>query len=270
MPKDLSLLRSSREPKVLIQTAVEFAASDQPSDHVALNGVLNSLDFLGRLNSPHEYDTLSTKQLKVAKVLRVLRDSPHAPAKTTLTSLAQGGPFIADNWRRQELLVRALVGVRPATPPAVKYWDEQSRPTAVNRHVTIEMLCDNGTDPALALLEKKLVDSIQEKIYKVSWIHAFMLTHRNELPLLQASERMITTSLPIDLRFVLLETLCDYDAGWYPCCFHPNPPSRLLIKDDAKEVLRRICRYSEENLDLNPALRSAVEKTLLEIGNPRA
>ncbi len=242
MPKDASIFQTSRDPKLLVDTAVEFAASEQASDQVTLAGVLNSPDFLQRLNTPHEYDTLITKQLRVARVIRALRDSPHEASKQTLTRLAQGGPFTDHNWRRQELLVRALVSVRPATPPSVKYWDEQSTPAAVNRHVTIEMLCDNGTGPALSLLERKLLDPKQENIYKVSWIHAFMLPHRHDLPLLQASARMLTGSLPPDLRCILLETLCDYDERWYPCCYHPQPPSRLLIKEEAKQVLRGICR----------------------------
>jgi hypothetical protein len=83
------------------------------------------------------------------------------------------------------------------------------------------------------------------------------------------SERMITTSLPLDLRPVLLETLCDYDARWYPCCFHPNPPSRLALEQEGKQVLRRICQFSRDSLDLTPALLLAVKQTLLEIGEPK-
>src|SRR3954468_3096828 len=160
MAKDASIFSSTRDPKRLIHAAVDFAASDQVPDQAVLVAQLNSTAFLGALNTQKEYDTLNTKQLKVARVIKVLRDSPHAAAKTTLSTLAQGGAFITENWRRQELLVRALVGVRPATPAAIRYWDQQSQPTAVNRHVTIEMLCDNGTDPALGLLEKKLIDPV--------------------------------------------------------------------------------------------------------------
>jgi hypothetical protein len=268
MPKDASIFQSSRDPKLLVNTAVEFAASEQPIDHATLAATLNSDDFLGRLNTQHEYDTLITKQLRVAKVIKVLRDSPHGASKQTLIILAQGGPFINQNWRRQELLVRALVTVRPATPPAIRYWDEQSQVKAVNRHVTVEMLCENGTEPAMALLEKKLIDPRQEQIYKVSWIRAFMLPHRNDLELLKASKRMIIQTLPLDLRYILLEALVDYDMRWYPCCYKPKPPPRLLIQDDAKQVLREICRHAKANMDLTPGLKLAVEKTLLEIGDP--
>jgi hypothetical protein len=268
MPRNAAIFRESTEPKVLVDNAAQFAASDDSSDHTTLVGVLNSQDFLARLNTSEEYNTQSPKQLRVAKVIRVLRDSQHAVSKQTLTVLAQGGPFIANDWRRQELLVRALVTVRPATPPAVKYWDDQSTPRSVNRHITIEMLCENGTEPALALFEGKLIDPAQETIYKVSWIHAFMLLHRNKRPMLEAAERMITKTLPPELRYTVLETLCDYDARWYPCCYKPRPPSRLLIQEDAKPVLGRICRHAKTNMDLGPRLRLAVETTYREIGAP--
>ena len=121
----------------------------------------------------------------------------------------------------------------------------------------------------LSLLEKKLIDARQEQVYKVSWIRAFMIPHRNDLELLKASKRMITQTLPLDLRYILLEALVDYDTRWYPCCYKPKPPPRHLIKDDAKQVLREICRHAKANRDLTPELRLAVEKTLLEIGDPQ-
>jgi hypothetical protein len=268
MPRDPVIFQKSNEPKVLVDHAVQFAASEDAADHAVLAGVLNSPDFLGRLNTPDEYNTLGPKQLRVAKVVRVLRDSQHLVSKQTLTTLAKGGPFIDNNWRRQELLVRALVTVRPATPPAVQYWDEQSTPRSVNRHITIEMLCENCTEPALALLGRKLIADEQEKLYRISWIHAFMLPHRNKRPMLEASERMITKTLPPDLRDTVLETICDYDARWYPCCYKPRPPSRLLMEDDAKQVLGRICRYAKKNMELGPRLKFAVETTFREIGAP--
>lgn len=251
-----------------MKTAVEFAASELAADQAALIPVLNSHAFLGRLNTKHEYDTLPTKQLRVAKVIKVLRDSPHAAASQTLIRLARGGAFSDDNWRREELLVRALVNVRPATPPVIAFWDEQSKRTAVNRHITIEMLCENRSAPALELFERKLLEPAQELIYKVSWIHAFMLKYRNDLPILQASERMITETLPPDLRIVVLETLCSYNPRWYAGCQRPNPPSRFPIEAASRQVLGRICRHAKANMELTPALKLAVEATYREIGSP--
>jgi hypothetical protein len=266
MPKDATILRTATEPKPLVATAVEFAASAELADHNTLLGFLNSGDFLLKLNTAREYDTARPKQLRVAKIIRVLRDSQHPAAKQTLIGLARGGAFVGDNWLRQELLVRALVSIRPATPDAIRYWDAQSTPLAVNRHITIEMLCENGTDPAMVLLERKLQDPEQEMEFKIVWIRDPMLRHRNDPPLLRASERMISQSLPGDLRYYLLEAICAYDPDWYPGCMKPKPPPRALATPEAREVLRRLCKFAKEKMDLPPQLKFAVESTLAEIG----
>ncbi len=266
MPKDANLLRTAAEPKQLVDTAVEFAASAEPADQNTLLGCLNASDFLLKLNTVREYDTARPKQLRVAKIIRVLRDSTHPASKQTLLSLARGGAFVGDNWLRQELLVRALVSIRPAPPEAIKYWDSQSTPLAVNRHITIDMLCENGTDPALALLERKLLEPEQEIEFKVVWIRDPMLRHRNDAPLLRAAERMITTTLPGELRFILLEALCTYDPDWYPGCSRPKPPPRALASGEARQVLRQICRFAKAKMILPPELKLAVEATFAEIG----
>jgi hypothetical protein len=266
MPKDANILNLSSEPKLLVDTAVEFAASAEQVDQSTLLGILNSGAFLLKLNTANEYDRLKPKQLRIAKIIRVLRDCPHAASKQTLLGLARGGDFVDDNWLRQELLVRALVAIRPSPSEAIKYWDAQSTPLSVNRHITIDMLCENGSDPAMALLEKKLQDPEQELEFKVVWIRDPMLRHRNDPPLLRASERMISQTLPGDLRLFLLEALCAYDPDWYPGCSRPKPPSRALASGEAREVLRRICRFAKKKMDLPPQLTFAVKSTLAEIG----
>ena len=130
-------------------------------------------------------------------------------------------------------------------------------------------MCENGTDPALALLEKKLLEPDQEMEFKIVWIRDPMLRHRNDAPLLRASERMITRTLPPDLRLVLLEALCSYDPDWYPGCAKPKPPPRVLASAEAKQVLRRICKFAKEQMDLPPEINAAVNVTYTEIGDER-
>ena len=266
MPKDANILRTAKDPKLLVGSAVEFAASASPTDQATLLGFLNSKDFLLKLNTAREYDTARPKQLRVAKIIRVLRDSTEPAAKQTLLSLARGGAFIDNNWLREELLVRALVSIRPAPPEAIRYWDAQSTPRSVNRHIAIDMLCENGTEPAIALLERKLQDPEQELEFKIVWMHDPMLRHRNDVPLLLASGRMITRTLQGELRFTLVESLCSYDPRWYLGCLKPRPPSRALATPEAREVLRRICKFAKEAMELPPELKVAVEATLTEIG----
>jgi len=266
MAIDPSTLTTSKEPKTLIDTAVRLAANDHMEDHASLFVHLNSSEFLLRLNSAAEYDTLNPRQLRVAKVIKVLRDSQHAAAKQTLVKLARGGDFVGDNWLRQELLVRALVSIRPSSPEAIQFWDAQSQPTSVNRHITIDMLCENASEPAMVLLEKKLLDPGQEPEYKAIWIRDSMLRNRNAPFLLSASERMISKTLPPDLRLLLLEALCTYDREWYPGCSRPKPPPRALASLKHRDTLRTICRYAKEQLPLTPELKLAVETALTEVG----
>lgn len=266
MPKDDHVLRTGTEPKQVVATAIDFAASEQAHDQATLLEFLNSTDFLHRLNTRRDYDTSRPKQLRVAKIMKVLRDSPYLVSKQTLIGLARGGDFVDDNWLRQELLVRALVTIRPSPPEAIQFWDKQSSPDSVNRHIVIDMLCENGSEPAMDLLERKLRDQEQEIEYRVAWIHDGVLRHRNDLPLLRVCERMIRQRMPEDLHLVLLETLCSYDEDWYHTCTRPTPPVRLLASDESKQVLRRICVYARTQLDLSPKMKAMVNATLLEVG----
>ncbi len=266
MASPISILESATEPKALVDASATLAASEVVSEHEQLLGYLNSLPFLLRLNTEREYDVSSPRQLRVARVMKILRDNPHAAARVTLTGLARGGEFVGENWLRQELLVRALVTQRPPSPEAIQYWDMQSQPESENCHITIDMLCENGTDESMTLLESKLADPGHAREYKVAWIRDSMLRHRNDTPLLVASERMIQGSIPEDLRLILLEALCSYSADWYPSCSKPKPPPRILAPAESQKVLRRICRHAIEHLPLGVILGASVRKTLADVG----
>jgi hypothetical protein len=245
---------------------VQIAASDQASDHEELLGLLNSRGFLHRLNTEREYDVSRPKQLRVAKVLRTLHDNPSPFGKQTLTGLAKGGDFVGENWLRQELLVRVLVDHRPPPPEVIQFWDRQSQVESENRHITIDVLCENGTEEAMVLLEKRLLDPAHEREYKIAWIRDCMLRHRNDTPLLEASERMLKGALDADLKLILLEALCTYSADWYPSCSKPKPPARLRASEASRVVLRRICRFAREKLPLTVAIEVAVRTTEAELG----
>ncbi|MEJ7712145.1 MAG: hypothetical protein WKF84_20365 [Pyrinomonadaceae bacterium] len=54
-----------------------------------------------------------------------------------------------------------------------------------------------------------------------------ILTHRNDLPLLQSCQPVLTDILPIHLRPYLVEALFDYrPAEWYRPATAVNPPKR--------------------------------------------
>ncbi len=167
---------------------------------------------------------------------------------------------------RQELLIRALAVVRPATSQAIIFWDQHSQPEAAYRHVTIEALADNGSELALELLEKKLGDPQHEEEEVVAWMRDPILRHRNDVAMLRVCERMLIKTLPPERRPKLVEALCDYRPDeWYLSCNPPVPPSRIEATEEARVILRRICVFAKENIPLDVLQKAGVERTLLEI-----
>jgi len=264
MAKDTNILATSNDPAQLSKTSVEFAASDQTADHTVLLHHLNAAGFLGRLDSAADLAMSAPKSLRVAKVIKTLRDNPTPVSKQTLIGLSRGGGFIAEE-PRQWLLIYALVVVRPPPPEVISFWDAQCHPDADYPNDAANAICDNATKESMALMEKKLVTPDFENERKIAWMRGPMIRHRNDLPLLEASERMITTTLPMELRPSLVQALCDYSPRWYYSCDPPKPPPRALASKPALAVLRRICEYSEAKLTLEPEVEAAVEKTLIEV-----
>ena len=266
MPKDETILRAGTDPKAMIDAACAFAASDQPADQATLLHYLSSASFLDRVDPPAQADAASPKQMKVAKVIKILRDNPASSVShPTLVALtAPGGAFRA-HANRDWLLVYALVPVRPPPPPVIAFWDDQASPDAVWPNDAIIAVCDNATVESAALLERKLVGPQFEDADKIGWMQNPILRHRNDLPLLLACERMVTQTLPVGLRPELVRVLCDYQKKWYYSCDPPKPPPRAQATRPALEAVRRICQDAKANLTLDADLAVAVERTELEV-----
>src|SRR5947208_10335472 len=145
MAKNPTTLDKSQDPKELVDTASEFAVSDQPADQAVVLRHLNSRPWLLKLNTADEYATSPVKRLRVARVLRMLMDSPHAASKPTLVSLTQAKDYRSFE-QLEDLLVRALAAVRPSPPEAIAYWDYHSQPTSENLHLVMEAIFANGSD----------------------------------------------------------------------------------------------------------------------------
>ncbi len=266
MPKDVAILQNSKEPKVLVDTACEFAASNQPHDLGVLLTQLDSREFLLKLNTEQDYIRQRAKGLKVARVVKALMDSPHGVAKPTLVALTRARNFLSFELL-QELLVRALAAVRPSPPDAIAYWDSHSQPDSNNLHLVIEAIFANGSDPALALFERKLNDPRQEIECKTIWLRDPMLRHRNDPPVLRACERMIVQgSVQESIRPLVVEALCGYEREWYLACKKPRPPLRAMATPEAREILRRICEFADEKMTLEPGIQAYLEATMLELG----
>jgi hypothetical protein len=265
MAQDTTVLMTSKNPDEVMSAATSLAGSAEVKDQSVLLGFLNVNANLAQLDTEQELSQSSPTSLRVARVMQVLMENSSPAAKGTLVGLARGGDFIS-RLAREELLVRALVAVRPAPPEAIKFWDAESQKKSLNLQITIPVLCDNGSEPAIRLLEKKLSDPQQEPIYRKAWMRRGVLSHRTDVPMLEGCLRMVTGDMSPEMKVALVEALCDYKREWYLACLPPKAPVRALASKEAKELTRKICEYAIDKLTLAPEQRLAVEKTLVEVG----
>jgi hypothetical protein len=261
--KDPTVLERSKDPQLLMKTAVEFASSQDPADRSCVARFLGSEPFLYRLDTPEEY-LAPPRQLRLARVLHTLMENPSPPAKQVLVQLTREGGFLALE-QRQLLLIQALVVVRPAPADAVSFWDRNSQLDSPYLTVTICALADNGTPNALALLEQKMADPGIEPGLKVSWMRRPILIHRNEAPMLESCGRILAGSMSGELRPLLVEALFDYQSGWYRSN-PPAPPSLSALNQQARDLLRRIGQDALQNISLDLSQKANVELALEQIG----
>jgi hypothetical protein len=170
---------------------------------------------------------------------------------------------------RADLLIDACAEVRPAPPEVIKFWDNHSQPDDGFTHITIEAVVENGSEPAISLLEKKMSDPKHEEEDKLHWMRSSILTHRNDLILLQACECILGASLSENLRISLVEVLFDYKPEWFPPSTVLKPPDRQKAIPQALAQLRKIGEFALNKMNLTKDLRKKVEKTLEQIQEKR-
>ena len=134
--------------------------------------------------------------------------------------------------------------------------------------MTIKTICDNGSLPALALLERKMADPRLEDEDKVIWMRGPMLEHRHEILMLQSIGRMLNGGITPPLRPDLVDAVASYRRGeWYLACEPPKPQPRVTMADDAKKFLRSMLRWAKQSIELNPIQKAGVDVALAELGD---
>jgi hypothetical protein len=185
--------------------------------------------------------------------------------RDTLSALAKAGqPEACDAC--DTLLINALASVRPPTSEVIKFWETHSVPDSIQLKFTIDALCENGSAPAVALLEKRLLDPQIELEQKIAWLHEAVLKNRRNTALLAGLDRILTTSLPKVLRPVLVESLFDYRPNeWFRNLRTPPQPDAQPLTPEAKMLLQKIGATALKKVTLNANQRRAVTKTLSEL-----
>lgn len=253
-----------KEPRELAAACLALAQSQQPDDHARLLSQLQSEEFLKQLDSEKAYLGPPVR-LRLRRILEVLSKNPAPSARQALITLTQTPSFYNEP-ARADLLILAIAEIRPALPEVIKFWDKHSQPDDGFTPLTIEAMVKNGSAPAINLLEEKIADPRHEEEDKLDWMRSSILTHRNDLILLQGCERMISRGLPERLRVALIEVLFDYrPQEWFRPSAVLKAPDRRLASPEALSHLRKIGEIALSMKGLKEALRKKIEETLQEI-----
>ena len=257
--------QSSKDAKELLKMALALARSDRPEDHEALLKHLRSSDFLGRLDSESDYAAAASKRLRILRVLQALGENKAPTAHKAIVALTQDQVFLEED-ERVVGLIEASAKINPPPPELIRFWDDHSQPEDGFEPVTITTLVDNGSEAAMGLLEKKMAAPEHEDDVKIAWMRSEILTHRNDLLLLQSCERMLKSGLSQILRPHLIEVLFDYRPGeWFRPASVSRPPDRRQASPEALKQLRKIGELALKTVTLSEEQKRAVEKTLDEI-----
>jgi hypothetical protein len=256
------VLQSGSNPQELSKAATSVARSAVPADGERLRALLSTEAFLRRLDSDADYTNAAKFRLRVSRVVEALARNPAPGARKAFLELLHDKTFLAED-ERTLALVQAGAHARPAPPELVKFWDAHSRPDDGFTPTTIAALVDNGSPPAVALLEKKLADPTHSEDEKRAWMRTLVLTHRNDLTLLEGCERMLEGSLPAPLRPALVEALFDYRPGeWYRPATVVSPPDLAAASQPALAKLRKLGKIALARVPLGEVEKRAVEGRL--------
>ena len=250
----------------VVSAALALARSANVDDHKLLASQLSDPAFLASLDSAQEYRQTG-RRLRIARVLEALASNPAPSAKDVLVQLTKSSTFTEEPVRI-DYLIRYTAGITPPPPSLLEFWDKHSQPDDGFTPLTIEALTKNGSEPALALLEEKLADPSHSDEDKQFWMRSYLLPHRNEAPLLKMVNRFLLANVSPHLKEDIVEAIFDYQPDqWYAESAVVRPPDRLLASPEAREILKSIGRYSLKSLSLPSALRTKVEKVLVELGS---
>ncbi len=254
----------NEDQKVLYSQACQLARSIQESDLQILQARLTDKAFLTKLDSAKDYEGQPTR-LRVAGVLQILAENQSPAAPKLLLSLTTSSVFLGHR-ARVDLVIQALVQIKPAPQQAVVFWDKHFQPEDGYSGVTVWALLDNGSAPAIALFEKKMLDVRFPETERRYWLTACVLQHRNDLPLLQACERLLASRLEEPYRLLLVDVLFDYKPDeWYGAGHWYRPPLRGKATIEALKQLDTLGRKVLQNKPLSRLQRQQVQLVLREV-----
>jgi hypothetical protein len=263
----LNVLQSSEDPKELLRTLMALARSKNPADHRTLLEFLSRSAFLYKLDTHDEYKNAAAKRLRIAQVLNALITNDAPSAHAVFVALTKDAGFLKEE-PRVDYLIKSSGPLRAEAHDLAPFWDKFSQPDDGFANLTIGALVENGTEPAMEILEKKMVDTRFADDDKIAWMHLIFVPHRDDYQLLRSFENMLTGKMSEHLKPYLVEVIFDYKPReWYIPAATANPPDRRNIGQSQRDQLKRLADIALRTPNLSDAQREAVKKTLEEIGH---
>ncbi|HET9959408.1 MAG TPA: hypothetical protein VFQ61_33185 [Polyangiaceae bacterium] len=249
----------------LFDEALQAARGVDPEGHARLRAQLQSRSFLDALDTAEDYANASRVHLRFERVATALAENLAPSARKAFLRLLES-PLLLNDDERALALVRAGVGWRPAPAELIAFWNSHSRANDGFTPTTITVLVENGSAPALALLGRKLLDVSHSSDEKLAWLRSDVLTHRNDLGLLQLCRKLLLGGWSAEMKAALVEVVFDYQPqAWYrPATVHSPPPLSAAAAPALVE-LESLGQLALKQIPLNSTQRAAVAHRLNEV-----
>lgn len=254
------------DPGVLYKNACQLARSTRNDELSKLAQWLADPAFYAKLDSEEEYEG-PCERLRIAGILQILAESLTPISHKILLELTKSLPYLGHR-ARIDLLIQALVLIKPAPQESVQFWDKYCQPEDGFTPITIRALLDNGSEPAVNLFYKKMLEKGFPETEREFWLTALVLEHRNDLPLLMICKRLLGSVLEEKYRLMLIDVLFDYlPDKWYGAGYWYKPPVRSIATNDSMEQLRSLGIMALQSQHLNQRQRMKIQQVMQEVEN---
>lgn len=254
-------MQSSNDPAEVVQAALLLARDVEPDGHKTLAAGLQSLKFLDRLDSDEEYLDLGGI-VRVNRIVEALAENRTGSAHDVLVELTESKTFLVES-RRTDFLIAAVAVIKPSPPDVIRFWDAYCKPLDGFTPLSIQAMVTNGSDPAIELLERKMLDPKHDDMDKIDWMRYMILPHRHDLPLLNCCERLLKGALPDSLRMPLVEALFDYrPEEWYGDDDIEEPPPAAARSRESLLVRKSIGALALNTVEMSDELKKIVEQEI--------
>ncbi|MGZ4788533.1 MAG: hypothetical protein ACXWCY_03315 [Burkholderiales bacterium] len=259
LTESVAVLETSRDRAALQEAATALATTKDPGFLAALENFLSTNDGLARLDN---IASPSEKTWHLARVFRALEQHSSGATANLCLRLINEPDFLADDDRKIYLLP-ALAAVRPMSDAAAEVFRQTNEQGYYN--LNVRLLVSNGSPNALALFEEMIRDAAVPAERRVDGLHAAVLPHRTELPVLQSADRLLSGEIEGAVAIGLIETIFDFRSReWFgPSRNPPTPPPWEGASDEALQFVLALAIKVKERASLPPALQQAVNGTVM-------